>query len=134
MKKFIIVTLTLLLFVFAGCEKERDEFGIIADNEYLAKTLRKVVLGYEYKRLTEDFKLPPKANGEYEIAWEGSETDYAYIEEGYNTYIIISRHDTDFVSFTLKATIEDENGDKGERIWNCYIAPLIYKDEERPRK
>jgi len=138
MKKIYVALLIVLLLVFVGCkkeDKEYDEYGIMADNEVLEKSLKKIILGYEYKRLTENFKLPNKANGEYGITWEVSENDYASIEKlGKDEFILVDRHETDFIHFTLKAIIEDEDGDKGERIWECYIAPLIYKEEERPSK
>ena len=67
MKKIYVALLIVLLLVFVGCKKEvkeYDEYGIMADNEVLEKSLKKIILGYEYKRLTENFKLPNKANGE----------------------------------------------------------------------
>lgn len=131
--KILIIIMLLLTFCFIGCsEKElsdENDLGVKATNDEIEELLNNIILDSSYKRLTRGLELPPTAQGKYEIKWDMSDCDNAYIQTiGGASYIRISRDDEEFIRFELYATIESENGeDYGVRTWVCYIAPNKYR-------
>lgn len=132
MKKICIVLIFLFCFIFAGCEKEYefvdDVYNISADSEVIVKHLRKIILSYEYKRLTSNLKLPEAVEGEILIDWSISECDYVVISENnVGKFLSITRDETEFIHFKLYAKINIK-GEDGIRYWDCYISPLCYSE------
>ena len=120
--------------MFISCNQEKNSYvnetyQIVADNEALGKDLRKIVLGHEYKRLSQNLALPEKANDKYKITWQVTTSDYVEVRKSSaGPFLKISRDKEEFVHFVLTAKITDEKGNSGTRTWDCYIVPLIYRE------
>ena len=131
-KKSILLIVCLLTICLVGCKKELpepNEQGISATNLEIERALQSIIVDSSYKRLTNNLRLPLKADGKYLIKWTVSESDYVYIQMiGEDSVLKVTRPESEYTMFTLTAEIEDSKGrEYGVRTWTCYIAPKIYK-------